>query len=691
MRNAYLLIVSLIVSFLSYSQESEKEQVIQQRIEFISEQLESENLDLTDVVAQLNYYYDHPLNLNTASPDELRQLNLLNDVQINDLILHRELYGKLISLYELQSLTYWDMETIRLVQPFIKVDDKLDQLHANFKEMFKNGKFEAYFRYQRILEDKAGYEDVADSVLNNSNSYYHGNQDHYYTRFRYSYRTNLSIGFTADKDPGEEFFEGSQKNGFDFYSAHAFYKGGKYLKAIAIGDYQIQIGQGLNLWSGYAFGKTADVMNIKKSAIPLKPYTSVNESLFLRGAAVELGYGRFSLTTFGSYKAVDGAIVADTIAEAETLVSSINISGLHRTNSEIERKHTLQESIFGTNLRYEKRAFTAGVAAVYQGYDKPYIKDTVPYNQYDFRGSSTMNLSADYSWVRRNFNFFGEVSYAGYSGGVALLQGLLISLDKRVSLALLYRNYGRSYHSFYNAGLAEGSKTQNEEGLYSGLRVNLTKKITVNTYADLFRFPWLKYQVDAPSSGHEFLIQPSYKPSRSLEIYVRFREQLKSKNSRVSDGTITNLEEVLQRNYRFNLSYKVNDDVRIKSRIEYVTVDRQSVGKQDGMIFTQDIIYSPKSNPLDITLRYALFDTDSYDTRIYTYENNALYTFSIPAYYYKGSRAYILLRFNFFRKADFWVRFGRSIFADRDSISSGSEQITGNTKTDLTVQLRIKL
>ena len=60
--------------------------------------------------------------------------------------------------------------------------------------------------------------------------------------------------------------------GFDFYSAHAFYKGGKYLRSVALGDYQIQIGQGLNFWSGYAFGKSADVTNVKKSA---NSYSSV--------------------------------------------------------------------------------------------------------------------------------------------------------------------------------------------------------------------------------------------------------------------------------------------------------------------------------------------------------------------------------------------------------------------------------
>lgn len=682
----------LCANTFAFSQyEEAKNSVIQQRIEFISEQLESESIDLTDVVEQLNYYYDHPLNLNSATFDELSTLGLLSDVQINDLLLHIKQFGKFISIYEIQSLKYWDMNTIQLMLPFIRVDDKLDQLHVSLKEAFQQGKFEVFLRYQTTIESKAGYEDVPDSIKQNSNSYYYGNRDRYYTRLRFSYRTNLSIGVTAEKDPGEQFFKGNQKYGFDFYSAHAFYKGGKYVRAIALGDYQVQIGQGLNLWSGYAFGKTADVTNVKKTANSLKPYTSVDETRFLRGAAVEFGYKNFEFTMFGSYKGVDASIIADSLTEEQEFVSSINLTGLHRTNSEMAKKNQLQEIIAGGNLRYKRRSFQVGVAGVYQGYNKNFVRDTLPYNQFDFRGRGTVGISADYSWVVRNFNFFGEVATSSYSGGSANIHGVLFSLDQRASMSVVYRNYSRNYQTFYNAGFSEGSNTQNESGLYAGLKLNVTKSISINTYVDLFKFPWMKYQVDAPSNGHEFMIQPTYKPTRGLEVYARFREQRRQRNSRDSDGTITGIEDVVQRNYRINFSYKVSESVQLKSRIEYVTINRPSNTPEDGIILTQDILYKPKSLPFDVTLRYALFDTDSYDSRIYTYENNALYVFAVPAYYYRGSRAYAMVRWTFLRKFDLWVRYGVSIYANRKSLGSGPEEITGNTKSDITLQLRMNL
>ncbi len=108
-------------------------------------------------------------------------------------------------------------------------------------------------------------------------------------------------------------------------------------------------------------------------------------------------------------------------------------------------------------------------------------------------------------------------------------------------------------------------------------------------------------------------------------------------------------------------------------------------------MITQDLIYKPKSFPLSIAVSYAWFDTSSYDARIYTYESNAIYVFSSPAYFYQGSRAYVSFRYTFLRRFDLWARYGVSIFANRESIGSSNEEILGSKKTDITIQLRVKL
>jgi hypothetical protein len=688
----FLGILFLFVGTVTFAQEQEKNELIQQRIEFISEQLENEAPDLTNLFDQLFYYYDNPINLNNTTIDQLSDLGLLTDLQINDLFLHLKLFGKLLTVYELQSLPYWDMQTIQMVLPFIRVDDRLDNLSVTLKEALKQGKFESFFRYQTILEDKNAYSSVSDSVLASSNSYYYGNPDHYYTRLRYSYRTNLSAGITGDKDPGEKFAGTAQPYGFDFISAHAFYKGGKYIKSVALGDYQVQIGQALNLWSGYAFGKTADVTNVKKSANPLKPYTSVDENRFLRGAAADFGYKNFSLLTFYSNKGVDATIIADSLVEEQEFASSINLSGLHRTNSEIAKKDAFKETMAGGNLRYQKRNFSLGIASVYQGYNKTFSKSIQPYNQFDFRGKNFVTSSADYSFVFKNMSFFGEGSYSSFSQKWAHLHGVLVALDPTVSFSVLYRNYDKAYQSLYNNAFAEGSNTQNERGLYIGMKIKLPGAWTLNAYADYFSFPGMRYLVDAPSHGHEFLVQPTYRPNKKMELYFRYREQVKPKNSRaLSDGTVTAIEDVRQRNFRINFAYTVTDGITLKSRVEFTTVSRLSSVQDVGMLLYQDLLIRPKKWPVDFAFRYAFYDTDSYDSRLYAFESNALYVFSVPAYFYQGTRAYAMVRWSFLRKFDLWARYAVNIYSNKVALGTGAQQINANTKSEVTLQLRMTL
>ena len=681
-------LVALFGTFFVHGQE--KSELIQQRIEYLAEQLQSEALDISSLTEVLTYYLDHPLNLNTVEEGELNALLLLSELQISAFILHRKLFGKFMTIFELQSIEHWDQETINRLLPFVRVDDKLDQLHLAFKEALHQGTYEATLRYQTIPQHKMGYDHVSDSVLLSSNAYYHGNKDHYYTRLRYTYRTNLSVGLTAEKDPGEAFFRGTQKFGFDFYSAHAFFKGGKYLKSFALGDYQVQCGQGLNFWTGYAFNKSVDVMAIKKTAQALRPYAAVDENRFLRGVAIDLGVGPWRMLTFVSHKRIDASIATDTMSAFSTFATGTDISGLHRTTDEITRRNALKETIGGTSLRFRGRHLQLGAQAIYLGYDKNVLKDTLPYNQFDFRGNRLLSNSMDYSLVLKNAHFFGEFSFLPLKKASAQLHGILLALHPRCVLSALYRMYQRNYTGVYTAGFSENGKNQNENGLYLALKVQFNRSFTLNAYVDIFKFPWMNYQVSSATNGNEVLVQLTYKPSKTLEIYARYRKQLHQKNSRDLDETVAFIENVLQNNFRMNLSYAANEALTFRARMEWVNIHRPSNAPEHGMVLFCDLLYKPKSLPFDLSLRYSLFDTDSYDSRIYAYENNALNVFSIPAIYGQGSRGYVLLRWTFLKHCDLWFRYGVSIYAHRSSIGSGSEEIHGSKKSDITLQFRVK-
>ncbi|HRP61592.1 MAG TPA: helix-hairpin-helix domain-containing protein, partial [Vicingus sp.] len=113
----------LLSTFPLFSQitEEEKNQIIEQRVEYLIESEESSDIDYTTIFEQLNYYYDRPLNLNKASTNELKELSLFSDIQINNLLSHIENNGKLMTLEELQTIQGFDLATIRMITPFVKV------------------------------------------------------------------------------------------------------------------------------------------------------------------------------------------------------------------------------------------------------------------------------------------------------------------------------------------------------------------------------------------------------------------------------------------------------------------------------------------------------------------------------------------------------------------------------------------
>jgi hypothetical protein len=177
-------------------------------------------------------------------------------------------------------------------------------------------------------------------------------------------------------------------------------------------------------------------------------------------------------------------------------------------------------------------------------------------------------------------NVFGEVSKVLRSdisaqNGWAMVHAAMMSLDPRFSFGVLYRNYQKDYQTLYNAGFSEGSNTQNEEGTYAAVKWKLASAWSLNAYVDLFKFPWMKYGVDSPSYGHEILLQPVYRPSKTFEIYGRFRQQMRQKNSRDSDGTVTEIEDVMQRNYRLNMSCVLNEFISLKTRFTVLATHRK--------------------------------------------------------------------------------------------------------------------
>ncbi len=534
--------------------------------------------------------------------------------------------------------------------------------------------------------------------LRTNNKVYLGSPYRLYTRFRFRYRQNVSFGITAEKDEGEQFFKGQQSQGFDYYSAHLFLRDFGRLKALAIGDYQAQFGQGLTFWNGLAYSsKSSFTMNVKRNALGLSPYTSVNENLFLRGAAATYALGKnVEVTGFFSRKRIDGNVqgitsLNDSLGSQveEVTFSSFQEDGFHRTPTELSKKDGISEQIVGGNLRYKRRSFSLGATAAHVMYDADLQPNSAPYNQFNFNGKTNTTAGVDWNAMYRNLTWFGEGSMSA-NGGMAMNTGVLVALDKRVSMSLLYRNYGRDYHGLYSVAFSEGGSPWNEHGLFTGLEIRPNRYWTFNAYFDQFSFPWLRYLTDGPNAGFDWLAQLNWKPSRGVELYVRARHQDRAKDTAEDIDGIDNLVRVEQTNYRVNATYKVSPSVSLRTRVETVDYQRGSSPLEHGFLIYQDFVHRPMSSPIETTLRFALFESASYNARLYAYENDLVGVFSIPPYYGRGIRVYAMLRITPLRRVDIWLRYGAWIYNDQTVISSGLQEIPGNTRSDLKLQLRWK-
>jgi len=679
--------------------EAQKNLIIEQSIEILAANLEDEDADFTTLFDVLSSYFDKPINLNNKEIlEDLKQLTILSDYQINNLIEHINKNGNLMSIYELQAVPGWDIQSIRNVMPFVTVNSEFYSPKASPKELFKNASNELFIRYTRVLEPTKGYDEISDEDwLKSNNKHYLGSPDKLYMRYRFKYLTNLSIGITAEKDAGETFFGNKRaedlfgiktQKGFDFYSAHFFIKNVGFVKQLAVGDYQAQFGQGLTFWSGLAFGKSINILTAKKNARGLRPYTSVDENSFLRGAGATIGIGEhIEFTAFGSRKQIDANITLpenDSIDNLDNItISSFQATGQHATVGELADKDALTETITGARAAFKSRKLNIGVMGVNTIFDGNVERTLQPYAQFQLNTNQNTVVGADYSLILKNFNFFGEGSRSA-NGGTAFMSGFLASLTPTFNLVGLYRNYGKDFQNRKSVAFAESSQNVNEKGLFLGADAKINKAWTISTYFDQFEFPWMRYQTDKPNTnGFDGVFQLRYKPSRSLDMYVRYRGRTKPINTDAQVSDIPNIVEVDKDSYKFNVIFKVSKSLRLQSRIEYNTYKRGGSEQESGFLLFQDINFKPLSSPFSFSFRYAIFDTDSYNSRIYAYENDVLYYFGIPSYSGRGTRTYLTARYKIRKGVDFWLRYAQWFYNDSGTIGSSLNTIEGNRKSEV--------
>jgi len=683
----FLLYVCLTAAQQADSLELAGSQLIGRQMEHLEGVAET-GIDLSELSRGLEEYLEKPLNINTAGKADLKKLVVLNDMQIRNLLDYRNKYGNFLSIYELKHVDGLGVNALQKILPFV-VAGPSQEPEINTRKLLQ-GKHEVLFRYQQKLATAEGYRKMDDSLLSISPaSCYVGNPSRLYIRYRYQVRGKIKLGLLAEKDPGEKVF--SKNYGPDLFSFHAAYEGKGIIRQAIVGDFHARFGQGLVMWSGLSFSGGSDPASIKRYAPGISPNTSANENTFLRGAGISLGSNKFRMTVLISNKKVDANLVYPDSSGRNAYVSSLQASGYHRTLNELTDRNTLLSRKVGGHLEYRGNWFRLGTTVSYAHYNVEIKNEQSPANIYRFNGKNNLCGGLDFDLVFRRTNIFGEVAVSR-NGGWALFSGITHMTENGSVFALSVREYKAAYQNFMAQADGRRDHNANERGIRLMMELPLSKHFTLQTSCDQYSFPWLIYGSLNVQRGQDYRLRVIYSEGMKQEYALKYRFRNITSNCDPQSAWFDILAREQKQELQASARYMLSAFFSGKLHAAYVVKKGLETGyKGAGSLIHMDVYFHPPGKKLRMSLRYALFNTDDYNSRIYAYEHDVLYASSMPAYYGKGTRIYLLAKYSPVRWLDTWLRLSLTHYTDRNIISSGADEIKGNILPEVKFQFRIKL
>jgi hypothetical protein len=627
---------------------------------------ESDNSELIDVLDDLK---QNPVDINSADLIELLKLPDIDQKTAQIIIDHRNKYGPFYSTNELYSIKNINKQIIKNILPFITINNKSQDNNSNNEQ---SGLANNFFNQSRIFLRSRLTNDIQDREGFLSDKY-QGSKLKSYNRFIYQYGSNYRAGLLTEKDPGEKSFT-------DFTSFHFQIKNIAFLNNFIAGDYVLEYGQGLALWSAFGFSKGADaIYPVKKKARFLRSYTSSAEYRFFRGVATQIQIHDFNITGFYSFNSLDATV--DPITNE---ITSFGQTGYHRFESEIIKKNAAKSKVIGGVLDYRyKGRFNLGVIYYNTTFNK-YIESK---SIYDLSGDNFNYLSTYYDLNFDKINLFGEFCYDGLS--VASVNGFQISASHDFIFITSIRSYPRNYRNLYGFGFSERSgKINNEVGIYSGLKWRLPFGI-IDLYFDNFKFPYKTSENSLSSEGNEFLFNFISRPLNKLETLIRYKYENKEVTELIENNE--NIARRLKQLIRTEIIYYVSNNIRLKTRFEYNDFLIKDAGlKEKGVLMLQDIRFIPFTN-LNFYGRIIFFQTDSFNSAIYEYENDLLGVMPNLAMYGKGIRMYIILRYEIQNHFAVSAKYSETYKPNEITLGSGDNEILGNVDNRISLQVDINL
>jgi hypothetical protein len=582
------------------------------------------------------------LKINFADRSVLLQSGLFSNTEVDSILNYRNRYGFFYSIEELQAIEVISISRLEILKSILSFE-----LPTSFKDIANFKKMDG-----RIVARMA----IPFSKNNSSeDENYNGNNFREAIGLKLNLNEKINFVFNAEKDAGELFQFTKKVKGFDYNSAHLTLKNIRRFNKIVLGDYQIQLGQGLAIWQGMSLGKTSDIVTIRKQEAGIKDYNGMSEFGFFRGVAIEYKIKKVKLSNWISNKNQGATIYHDSLSG--DYIQSIKTDGYHRTELELSHKNVLKQVVIGSACSMLFRKTTIGVNSVFTSNSITIKPDDNYYNHFGFSGKNNFNQSVSYSGTKNNFNYFGEFAIDQHFS-TAIVNGIIASIEKNFSVSLLHRYYSKNYFSFHSNGFGENNRVANEKGFYVGANYSYNKKLQLNGYYDLYAFPWLKYQMNMPSNGYDYSLQLLYSPTKNTSISLRYHQTKNQDQYLDSDFHSEDVYYFTSRAIRFQIRTELNR-IQITGRYDLNFLKQQL--NESGMLAYLDIQYKPMLKPYSFSLRASIYRTDSYSSRMYAYQGDLPGSYNLGAFYGSGESVYAMMNYKFGRNIQVWLRGSRTL------------------------------
>ena len=657
------LYLSLLLLFASCHLHAQTQRPWEMYFEQLStfEDIESEDWEHTyEMLCDLE---EEPLNINTATHDDLQQFPFLNEQQIEDIQAYIYQYGAMKTVGELAMIESIDYTTRCLLAYFVTFGDIPQKDNMTLQRILKYGHHDVVVTAGVPFYERRGDKEV-----------YLGYQYSHSVRYKFHYSNRIKVGLVGSQDAGEPFFADKNTLGYDYYSLYAEAHRLGRVSTLVAGKYRASFGMGLVMNNDFSMGKLASLSSLGNKSRGLRAHSSRSAAHYLQGAAatVDLCKG-LELSALASYRKVDATLNRDSSS-----ISSILTTNYHRTPTEMDKKNNTGETTVGTDVEYHRGALRIGATALHTWLSRPLQPDTrQSYRLYYPDGDRFWNVSTHYSFNGPLVGVRGEIA-TGDCGALATLHTLSMTPSSNLSLMALYRFYGKKYYSLHANSFNEGGRVQNENGIYIGAKWQPLRTLQLTAYSDYAYFAASKYQALVSSRAWDNLLQAQYNTDK-MSLTLRYRLKMREYDN--SEQTAL----IWKTTHRALLGVTGNHGPwqgGIRADLSFCDAEEQSLG------WTVSTQSGYAHRWLKVNAAVGYFRTDDYESRVYSYESGPLYSYGFRSYDGEGVHYSLTVRADLGRRLMLLANVVTIDYFDRDHISSSYQRIDHSSKTDLNLQLR---